>query len=121
MAELVFWHERRVPEPDTAEDRYQRIMEDEHPVPLQDLDPRFQDFVRGVRERAPEARILELGRDAGEPLFSRLGIVVSFPSEQVRQFHSKVVGAARGPRLHTYDRDSGMVFGIDQDPDIEVS
>lgn len=121
MAELVFWYEPRVPSPDEAEARYQRILEDEHPMPLNDLDQRLQDFVRGVQECAPQARIHELGRSGGEPLYSRLGIAVSFPDELTKQIYPEVVGAADEPRLHTYDRDDHFVFGIDIDPDISVS
>ncbi|TDC84783.1 hypothetical protein [Actinomadura sp. 7K507] len=120
MVELAFWHELRVPSPERAEERYLQIVGDEHPVPLGELDQRLQDFVCGVRVRAPEVRILELGHAAGEPLFSRLGIVVTFPDELTKQVYPKVVAATDEPRLHTYDRKDKFVMGIDTDPDIIV-
>ncbi|MEU5876487.1 hypothetical protein [Spirillospora sp. NPDC047279] len=120
MRELAFWSELQVPDVATAEARFQRILGDDDPVPLSGLEQRLQDFVGRVKERAPQAEIVEIGHAGGEPLYSRSGIVVRFPEEITKQVHPKLGSAAVKLRLHTYDRHRQSVFGVSEDPDIST-
>ena len=121
MREMAFWFEPRVRDVATAETRFRRILADDDPVPLADFERQVQEFVGRVRERAPQAEIVENGHADGEPLYSRSGIVIRFPQELTKQVYRKIGSAAVQLGLQTYDRHRGTVFGgSGPDPDISA-
>ncbi|QVQ50913.1 hypothetical protein J4H86_18900 [Spiractinospora alimapuensis] len=101
-----------MPNPTEAEEYYQRIRTDDHPVPLGVLAPPLREFVRGVGEDIPQAEILPLNRSQDEPLYSRLGIAVRVPARDIKEVCPRLVATAIDLRLLTYDRDGGYVMGM---------
>ncbi|MDF2695412.1 MAG: hypothetical protein K0S65_3795 [Labilithrix sp.] len=118
MIEIACWHETSVSTAAEAEERYQRILGDEHPVPLGDLDAPLRAFVTKVRAETPDARILDLGSAGSERLSSRHGIAVAIPEELAKPLYDQVSGLALSQNLSIYDREDGYVIGIEHDPTI---
>ncbi|THV21677.1 hypothetical protein [Glycomyces paridis] len=120
MIELVLWHEPVVPPPAEAEQRYQRIRADKAPLPLRELDQRFQDFITAIREHPIPVRFEPVDHFDGEPRYSRHGLLVTFADENVKRVHPEVGSAAIRLRMHLYDRRRGSLRGVGTDPDLTV-
>ncbi|THV30129.1 hypothetical protein [Glycomyces paridis] len=118
VRELGIWSAPQLLDVAAAEARFQSVLEDEAPVPLDGLEPRLQAFVGRVAEHAPQAEIVAVGRGGGGPLYSRSGIVVRFPNEITREVYPSVISSAMKLDLHTYDRFRKSVTGRSVDPDI---
>ncbi|GAA2273980.1 hypothetical protein GCM10009853_029810 [Glycomyces scopariae] len=120
MIEIICWYETSVSSAAQAEERYERILEDASPVPVRDLDGPLRAFVSRLREEAPDARVLELGRAGGERLYSRHGVAVTIPDELAKPLYGIVSDLAIGQNLSIYDREDGYVIGLEHDPDIVI-
>ncbi|THV21675.1 hypothetical protein [Glycomyces paridis] len=118
MFELVLWHEPMVPPPAEAEARYQRIRTDKAPLPLRELDQRFQDFITAIRTRPIPVRIEPVDHHDSEPRYSRHGLLITFADEHLKRVYPQITAAADRPRMHIYDRQDGFVMGTNTDPDI---
>lgn len=124
MTELVIWKEVGLSSVDDAELRRERILNDDAPVPIGELDEQLAQFVRELQRRLPDVVIVQPsgagrhGPDESSRLYSRQGVVLQLGDDLPQDAHERVLVLTIEPGLTLYDPEIGV---IGNDDSIEIT
>jgi hypothetical protein len=119
--DLVVWKEKGLSNVKAAGERYQKILANEDPVPVSELEEPLQSFLRQASEMFPEAIVAAVkGAMPTDWSFSRYGVVLRFGEGMEKTAYSMTADITTPLDLTLFDPEMGMVEGYDDSMDIEI-
>ncbi|THV30128.1 hypothetical protein [Glycomyces paridis] len=120
MIELAIWQHAGVPGLSEAKAQLQSIIGDQHPVPVQELGPSMQEFVREVQRRVPGIGLVGSQGPAEDSRYSRHGVVVQLGNDLPENAYELVLSTANKLKLAFYDPDMDLAVGSEDMSDIAI-
>lgn len=123
--DVVVWKEKGLSNVAQAESRYQRILANEEPVPITELDEGLQAFIRQASQDLPEAILKPDGSASPvDVTYSKFGVVLRFEADKGMEPVAQTADIATPLDLTIYypSLETPMVEGYDdsEDEDIEI-